>query len=74
MVSRLRPLVAARSGFPWQGRKRWTHFFIAGLADAGVDDGAPGLREASTDPLYIAYRRDPDGNKVCATWKRSWTR
>ena len=26
----------------------------------------PGVREGPTGNLYIAYLRDPDGNKVCA--------
>jgi catechol 2,3-dioxygenase-like lactoylglutathione lyase family enzyme len=26
----------------------------------------PGIREASVGKLYLAYLRDPDGNKLCA--------
>ncbi len=39
---------------------------------AGVENGgaaiedAPGVRQASVGPLYLAYLRDPDGNKLCA--------
>ena len=39
---------------------------------AGVENGgtaiedAPGVREASFGKLYLAYLRDPDGNKLCA--------
>ena len=39
---------------------------------AGVDNGgeaienAPGVRQASFGDLYLAYLRDPDGNKLCA--------
>jgi catechol 2,3-dioxygenase-like lactoylglutathione lyase family enzyme len=29
-------------------------------------EGAPGLREGATGALYLAYVRDPDGNKLCA--------
>ena len=39
---------------------------------AGVDNGGtscenpPGIREGTTGKLYLAYLRDPDGNKLCA--------
>ncbi|MBC7160431.1 MAG: VOC family protein [Porphyrobacter sp.] len=39
---------------------------------AGVDNGGtsienpPGVREANGRKLYLAYLRDPDGNKLCA--------
>lgn len=39
---------------------------------AGVDNGgtaiedAPGVRQGSFGGLYLAYLRDPDGNKLCA--------
>ena len=39
---------------------------------AGVENGGtaiedpPGVREGGVGKLYLAYLRDPDGNKVCA--------
>ncbi len=39
---------------------------------AGVENGgepiedAPGERQTPVGPLYLAYLRDPDGNKLCA--------
>ncbi len=42
------------------------------LHQAGVDNGgeaiedAPGVREGNGMKLYLAYLRDPDGNKLCA--------
>jgi len=39
---------------------------------AGVDNGgtaiedAPGIRTGAMGSLYLAYLRDPDGNKLCA--------
>ncbi len=39
---------------------------------AGIDNGGkaiedpPGVRQGSAGPLYLAYLRDPDGNKLCA--------
>ncbi|PCH61701.1 MAG: glyoxalase [SAR86 cluster bacterium] len=38
----------------------------AGLANGGSDcEDAPGEREGSTMKLYLAYLRDPSGNKLC---------
>lgn len=39
----------------------------AGVANGGVscEDG-PGIREGGLGKLYLAYLRDPSGNKVCA--------
>jgi catechol 2,3-dioxygenase-like lactoylglutathione lyase family enzyme len=40
--------------------------------DTGVEAGGvsiedpPGVREGSVGKLYLAYLRDPDGNKLCA--------
>ncbi len=40
--------------------------------DAGVENGGtsiedpPGVREGGFGKLYLAYLRDPDGNKLCA--------
>ncbi|MBF0877701.1 VOC family protein [Gluconobacter cerevisiae] len=39
---------------------------------AGVENGGeaienpPGIRHTATGDLYLAYLRDPDGNKLCA--------
>ena len=39
----------------------------AGLAHGGAAcEDPPGWREASSGRLYLAYLRDPDGNKLCA--------
>lgn len=37
----------------------------AGLANGGICEGPPGLREA-VQGRYGAYLRDPDGHKLCA--------
>lgn len=40
----------------------------AGLANGGAAiEDAPGVREGGFGKLYLAYLRDPAGNKVCAT-------
>jgi catechol 2,3-dioxygenase-like lactoylglutathione lyase family enzyme len=36
----------------------------AALAAGGSDDGAPGFRDAYGADFYVAYLRDPQGNKI----------
>ncbi|WP_353216151.1 VOC family protein [Sandarakinorhabdus sp.] len=39
----------------------------AGLANGGTAcEDAPGVRSGGMGPLYLAYLRDPAGNKLCA--------
>ena len=39
----------------------------SGLANGGTDfEDPPGAREGTTGSLYLAYLRDPSGNKICA--------
>ena len=40
---------------------------IGGESRRAVNPGEdpPGIREASFGKLYLAYLRDPDGNKLC---------
>ena len=39
----------------------------AGLANGGTTcEDPPGVREGPTMKLYLAYLRDPAGNKICA--------
>jgi len=39
----------------------------AGLTSGGVTcEDAPGVREGAIGKLYLAYLRDPSGNKICA--------
>ena len=40
-------------------------FYEAALANGGVSEGQPGLRQYNPD-FYAAYVRDPDGNKLAA--------
>ena len=40
-------------------------FHAAALANGGTDEGKPGPRPAGGSN-YVAYVRDPDGNKICA--------
>ncbi len=39
----------------------------AGIANGGVAiEDPPGVRDGGKVKLYLAYLRDPDGNKICA--------
>ena len=39
----------------------------AGVANGGTTcEDPPGIREGRTGKLYLAYLRDPAGNKICA--------
>lgn len=43
----------------------------AGLAHGGVTcEDPPGVREGPAGKLYIAYLRDPAGNKICAMYRQ----
>ncbi len=40
---------------------------VAGMASGGTAiENPPGVREGSAGKLYLAYLRDPAGNKLCA--------
>jgi len=39
----------------------------AGVANGGMScEDPPGVREGGMGKIYLAYLRDPDGNKLCA--------
>ena len=41
-------------------------FHAAGLANGGTTcEEPPGFRDGGVGKLYLAYLRDPDGNKIC---------
>ena len=45
-------------------------FHAAALANGGVCEGPPGVREGMDPVFYAAYVRDPDGAKLCAFVRR----
>ncbi|NKB33244.1 MAG: VOC family protein [Pseudomonadales bacterium] len=46
-------------------------FHAAGIANGGeAIEEPPGLRKGISANLYIAYLRDPDGNKICAVHRQ----
>ena len=54
-------------GFNMQTPEQVEAFHAAGLANGGTNcEEPPGFRDGSVGKLYLAYVRDPDGNKLCA--------
>ena len=45
-------------------------FHAAALAHGGSDEGAPGTRPYYEPWFYVAYVRDPDGNKLAAVFHK----
>jgi catechol 2,3-dioxygenase-like lactoylglutathione lyase family enzyme len=54
--------------FPAKDEKQVQAFHAAALAHAGSDEGAPGIRAAYGPNFYVAYVRDPDGNKLACVF------
>lgn len=50
--------------FRTQSRAQVDALYAAGLAHGGKDEGGPGTRAAYTPAFYVAYLRDPTGNKI----------
>ncbi len=54
-------------GFTMENTEMADAWHTAGVAAGGTSvEDPPGWREASFGKLYLAYLRDPDGNKLCA--------
>ena len=54
-------------GFSVSGAKQADAWHQAGVANGGMAiEDPPGVREGSAGAFYLAYLRDPDGNKLCA--------
>jgi catechol 2,3-dioxygenase-like lactoylglutathione lyase family enzyme len=54
-------------GFAANSPEQADAWHAAGVANGGTTcEDPPGVREAAVGRLYLAYLRDPDGNKVCA--------
>jgi catechol 2,3-dioxygenase-like lactoylglutathione lyase family enzyme len=54
-------------GFECQSVEQVEAFHDAGIRLGGSTcEEAPGIREGAVGNLYLAYLRDPDGNKICA--------
>jgi catechol 2,3-dioxygenase-like lactoylglutathione lyase family enzyme len=54
-------------GFAVTGPEQADAWHKAGVANGGTAiEDPPGVRQGSFGELYLAYLRDPDGNKLCA--------
>lgn len=57
-------------GFGCASTEQVDAWHAAGLAAGGVSiEDPPGFREGPTGKLYLAYLRDPDGNKLCGMFR-----
>ena len=54
-------------GFAMDNPEQANAWHVAGVANGGtaIEDD-PGIRAGAFGDLYLAYLRDPDGNKLCA--------
>ena len=54
-------------GFAVEAPEQADAWHAAGIANGGTAiENPPGIRKGATMELYLAYLRDPDGNKICA--------
>ncbi|HWF77033.1 MAG TPA: VOC family protein [Caulobacteraceae bacterium] len=57
-------------GFAAASPEQADAWHAAGVANGGVSiEDPPGVRESGAGKLYLAYLRDPDGNKICALYR-----
>ena len=57
----------ATVGFAMDGPAQADAWHKAGMEAGGTAiEDPPGVRQGGMGPLYLAYLRDPDGNKLCA--------
>jgi catechol 2,3-dioxygenase-like lactoylglutathione lyase family enzyme len=54
-------------GFACSSPEQAGDWHAAGVANGGTScEDPPGIREGGMGKMYLAYLRDPDGNKLCA--------
>lgn len=57
-------------GFKCNSPEQVQQFHDVAVANGGVTcEEPPGLRDGNMGKLYLAYVRDPDGNKLCAVYR-----
>ena len=60
----------ATVGFALDSPEQTDAWHDAGVAAGGTSiEDPPGLRQGQFGPLYLAYLRDPDGNKLCGLYR-----
>lgn len=61
-------------GFKCNSPEQVREFHDTAVAHGGTSiEKAPGLRTGSIGSLYLAYVRDPDGNKLCAIYRAGYS-
>ena len=68
-----KPAIAANGGtigFTMSDTQQADAWHSAGVANGGrsIED-PPGVRQGAAGRIYLAYLRDPDGNKLCALYR-----
>jgi catechol 2,3-dioxygenase-like lactoylglutathione lyase family enzyme len=59
-------------GFAVSDQARVDAWHAAGVANGGTTcEDPPGVREGGMGKMYLAYLRDPSGNKLCALHRMS---
>jgi len=54
-------------GFSVASQEQANAWHKAGVANGGTSiEDPPGVRQGAAGAIYLAYLRDPDGNKICA--------
>jgi len=54
-------------GFSMESPAEVEAWHKAGAANGGTSvEDPPGIRKGAAGEIYLAYLRDPDGNKLCA--------
>lgn len=57
-------------GFACNSREQVDAWHAAGVAHGGSTcEDPPGVREGAAGQMYLAYLRDPDGNKLCGLYR-----
>ena len=57
-------------GFACQSCEQVQAWHAAGVAHGGTPcEDPPGVREGAAGQIYLAYLRDPDGNKICGLYR-----
>ncbi|HOZ24887.1 MAG TPA: VOC family protein [Thermomonas sp.] len=60
----------ATIGFKCSSPEQAKEFHDVAVASGGTSiEDPPGLRTSTLGSLYLAYVRDPDGNKLCALYR-----
>lgn len=57
-------------GFACKSSEEADAWHAAGCANGGQScEDPPGVREGAAGKMYLAYLRDPDGNKLCGLYR-----